>query len=131
MSRTVAKTLQAITDQFTLRDVMPARLPNRSAINQVRTNEFALNEPPVEAMWQLREATLRTVAPNAGFLEHSTIAQTPQAAPPAFANVGSYINANLASILAGTHVVPLQFPAASPFRGGSIDPGAGAPWSPV
>ena len=122
--------LQAITDQFTLRDVMPSRLPNRSAINQVRTNEFALHDPPVDSMWQMREATLRKVAPNAGFLEHSTIAQTPSRGPPAGANVGPFINANVASLLAGTHVVPLQYPAGSPFRGGYIDVGAGHPWDP-
>jgi hypothetical protein len=123
--------LQAITDQFTLRDVMPARLPNRSAINQVRTNEFALFDPPVDSMWQLRESTLRTWGTDAGFLKHSTIAQTPHAGPPSFPNVGPYINAHVAPILAGTHVVPLQYPAASPFRGGHIDPGAGHPWDPA
>jgi hypothetical protein len=122
--------LQAITDQFTLRDVMPGRLPNRSAINQVRTNEIALFTPPVDSMWQLREGTLRSVAPDAGFLEHSTVAQTPAGATPAVTHIGPFINANVASLLAGTHVVPLQYPAGSPFRGSHIDVGAGGPWNP-
>jgi hypothetical protein len=122
--------LQAITDQFTLRDVMPGRLPKRSAINQVRPKEFALFDPPVDSMWQMREATLRTSGPNAGFLEHSTIAQTPDRGPPAGPNVGPFINANVASILAGTHLVPLQYPVGSRFRGGYIDVGAGHPWNP-
>ena len=44
-----ATKLQEITDAFSARGSMPGR-PNGSAINQIRTNEIALNGP-----WQLRE----------------------------------------------------------------------------
>ena len=66
--------LQAITDQFTLANADPGQNPNRSAINQVRTNETFFFIPH----WQLREAKLcHPKAGCGGLLEHTTIVQTP------------------------------------------------------
>jgi hypothetical protein len=121
--------LQAITDQFTLRDANPAQLPNRSAINQVRTNEFALAPNPSDSFWQLRESHLRSFGRGAGRLLHGTIAQTPDTSLQHSATLRDYINGHEAAILAETHSVPLQYPGTSPFRGGHVDPGAGFSWS--
>jgi hypothetical protein len=120
--------LQAITDQFTLRDANLLRPPNRSAINQVRTNEIALADIPADSFWQLRESKLRPKGSSAGLLEHVTVAQTPDRSISFTATLRDYINGAAPSILAGTHLVPLQYPPGSPFRGGHIEPGAGFPW---
>jgi hypothetical protein len=122
--------LQALTDQFTLRNANPAQSPNRSAINQVRTNEFALADMPVDIFWQLREGKLQSSGSSAGLLLHTTIAQTPDRSLLNTAALRDFINGNEAAILSGTHDVPLHYPTAvSPFRGGHIDVGAGFPWS--
>jgi hypothetical protein len=117
--------LQAITDQFTLRDANPARLPNRSAINQVRSNEFELADFPVDSFWELRESKLQSAAPNTGQLQHMTAAQTPDLAFVGSSGLRNYVNAEEASILAGTHEVPLSYPAGTPFRAGAAEVGAG------
>jgi hypothetical protein len=117
--------LQAITDQFTLRDANPARLPNRSAINQVRSNEFELANFPADTFWEMRESKLQSTAPSAGQLQHMTTAQTPGVPFSGSTVLGNYINAEEASILAGTHEVPLSYPAGTPFRAGAVELGAG------
>jgi hypothetical protein len=125
-SATYNAALQAITDQFTLRDANPSKLPNRSAINQVRTNEFALATPPADTFWELRESKLVSK----GFLEHSTVAQTPDISIRNSTRLRDYINDNAPDILAGVHEVPLSYPlvGGTPFRGGNEEPGAGAYW---
>lgn len=108
--------LQAITDQFTPAGSDPAQLPNRSAIGQVRTNDFALGSP-----WELRESRLIATGKRAGWLQHATVAQTPdpsvETATPA--RLADFINANEPAIMALTHQVPLQYPVGSPFLGGN------------
>jgi hypothetical protein len=117
--------LQAITDQFTLRNLNPSRLPNRSAINQVRTNEFALATMPADTFWQLREGKLIKT----GWLDHGTVAQTPDRTFRLTTTLRDFVNDNTPAILAGTHQVPLEYPAAGhPFRAGFIEPGAGFAW---
>jgi len=120
--------LQAITDQFTLRDADPSKLPNRSALNQLRTNETALLGN--NSMWELREFRICSDAAVCGHgqLEQTTIAQTPDHSFTLTAALGGFINANQSAILAGTHTVPLQLPPSTPFRGGAIQPGAGFAW---
>ena len=120
--------LQAITDQFTLRNANLAQWPNRSAINQVRTNEFALADMPVDIFWQLRESKLQTTGAAAGWLQHGTNTQTPDRSLLGSATLRDFINDNEAAILNGTHEVPLQYPPGSPFRGGHVDLGAGFAW---
>lgn len=115
--------LQAITDQFTLRDANPTKLPNRSALNQLRSNEFSLHEIPVASNWQLRESTLIPTSRAAGLLRHSTIAQTPNVVGINFTpRLRDYIDTNQATILAGTHLVPLEFPTGMNFLGGFVEP---------
>lgn len=121
-------TLQSITDQFTIAGANPSKLPNKSALNQLRTNEIALGAP-----WELREFHVGST----GQLQLVTVKQTPSSTPhtsPVLhdqAVIRDYINANQASILAGTNEVPAQFPGTSPFLGGSsqneIDFWNGAP----
>src|SRR5882672_445759 len=50
--------LQAVTDQFARRNTDPSKRPNRSAFNQLRTNEFAIADFPAGAFWELREFAL-------------------------------------------------------------------------
>jgi hypothetical protein len=115
--------LQAITDQFTLRDLNPAQLPNRSAIRQVRTNESVLlSGVDWEQDWQLRESRLLF----GGLLVHATVAQSPDPGLWLWGTtetVGTalrdFVNANTPDILADRHTVPLQYPAGSPFLGGT------------
>ncbi len=121
--------LQAITDQFTLRDANLAQLPNRSAINQVRTNEFALATVPADNFWQLRESHLRSAGADAGRLLHDTIAQTPDTSLQNSATLRDFINDDDVEVLSGTHSVPLQYPGMSPFRGAHVDVGAGFGWN--
>jgi len=73
--------LQAITDQFTRRNADPSKRPNRSALSQLRTNEFALADIPFESFWELREFRICGDAGACGLgqLEETTIAQTPDA----------------------------------------------------
>ncbi|HXU44705.1 MAG TPA: hypothetical protein VN783_04210 [Thermoanaerobaculia bacterium] len=103
--------LQSVTDRFTSIGASPNK-PNRSALNQLRTNEIFLASP-----WELREFRLSalstgTTAP----LELNTVAQTPRRNLQNTQPIADFTNANEAAILAGTHVVPLLFNG-SPFRG--------------
>jgi hypothetical protein len=124
--------LQAITDQFTLRNAAPERL-NGSAIHQVRSNETSFLFMPGEDGWELRESVLTKGGPTGGLLENATVAQSPASTLKAGNQIGvvrDFIDLNAASILAGTHEVPLQFPAGTPFRGGVDDPGSPSAWKP-
>lgn len=123
--------LQAITDQFTLRDANPSRLPNRSAINQVRTNDSVFSIFVSDSFWELRESRLLRKGAKQGLLENLTVAQTPDRSFQFTATLRDYINANSLQILAGTHVVPFSFPlvGGAPFRAGHHEPGAGEPWN--
>ncbi|MEW6353698.1 MAG: choice-of-anchor X domain-containing protein [Pseudomonadota bacterium] len=124
--------LQAITDQFTEAGADPSKTPNKSALNQLRTNEIALAAP-----WELREFVIRTDSADTahldgataiGHLAQATVKQTPSTGDagtpfPGFLidspEVRDYVNANAADILLDKHVVPLEFPAGTPFLGGS------------
>ncbi len=66
--------LQTLTQSVVLYNAAPTK-GNRNAINQIRTNENALN-----SIWELREFTLTTEPSNApvnGLLRTHTVAQTP------------------------------------------------------
>ena len=122
--------LKQLTDQFTLRDADPTRLPNRSALRQLRSNEDYLRPP----IWELREARICTSSSTCSWLlEHDTTAQTPDVSLQHSSSLVNYINDNEAAILAGTHVVTLKYPVNWPFGGnflgGGIKPGAGFPWN--
>jgi hypothetical protein len=104
--------LQAITDQFTLRNVAP-RKPNGSALNQLRTNEIAIANAPPDDTWQMREFTL--AQPNS-HLNETNVALTPDESLRNTDLTAQFVNANTPAILAQTHVVPMFF-MAQKFRG--------------
>ena len=113
--------LEAITDQFSLADAAPNK-PNRSALNQLRTNRGQ-----VDALWELREFKLHGKGAATSHLMANTVAQTPASeAAPGFGFLGypnpdaviDYIDLNETAILTDKHVVP-NFFAGIHFRGGS------------
>lgn len=113
--------LQALTDDVTLANSAPGK-PNRSAINQVRSNEIALSFP-----WQLREFTLQSAVSN---LLPATVKQTPD---PALFRLGSgvtadFMEANNVAISCERHVVPANF-LGQPFLGSHADYGFGTIWN--
>lgn len=113
--------LQALTVPVTQANANPSGL-NRSAIGQVRTNDFRLASP-----WQLREFTLQA-SPAHGKLLPATVKNTPNAS---FNN-----SALLASFIAtGATTVPRQFMGqnfvASEIRYGPGAVPANPPWDGV
>lgn len=107
--------LEAITDQFAGPNTDPSKLPNKSALNQIRSNEILGNE------WVLREWTITPpggIAP--GHLQETTVKNTPDAS---FDNTAT-INAFLAPAVVPS--VPLSF-AGNPFLGGSAPMGPPIP----
>lgn len=104
--------LQAITDQFTSADAAPTR-PNRSALNQLRTNENALNP-----LWELREFVLPGRGPVVTMLNIVSTKQTPHNTRNNTGLLANYINTNSAAILNGTYTVPTSW-AGQPFLTGS------------
>ncbi|MFB1482408.1 hypothetical protein [Corallococcus sp. RDP092CA] len=113
--------LEALTEQFARRDLSP-RKPNRSSINQVRTNDDWLGNP-----WELREFRLwnsainpnsfsTTPPPVLGLLNSHTVAQTPDRTTQGTL-FPSFVNASASAIITGAYSVPLQW-SGSPIRAG-------------
>lgn len=106
--------LQALTNQFALANAMPTK-PNRSAINQVRTNE-----QPWHPFWdwRQREDRLTTASP---LLKPATTKQTPDQSfnltTSSSPRLYQYVNANATAIINGTYRVP-QLYLGTPFLGG-------------
>src|SRR5262249_54510326 len=102
--------LEAITEQFVAANADLTKF-NGSAINQVRTDEIALQFP-----WELRRFNLFPIFPETSLLREATLKQTPDAACKGHlggaraADLATWINANLADVLAETHTVPATFP---------------------
>ncbi|HEX8557754.1 MAG TPA: hypothetical protein VF668_06625, partial [Pyrinomonadaceae bacterium] len=94
--------LQAITDQFTKANAAPLK-PNRSALNQLRTNEIAIANAPPDQFWQLREFRLPK---GNGHLFEANAKQTPHETLRNTDLTANYVNANTTAILNGTYVVP-------------------------
>ncbi|NRD53450.1 MULTISPECIES: hypothetical protein [Corallococcus] len=121
--------LEALTEQFAKRDLSP-RKPNRSSINQVRTNDDWLAHP-----WELREFRLwngsinpnsysTTPPPALGLLNSHTVAQTPDRTRQT-SLFPAYVNANTGPIISGTYSVPL------PWAGGTFRSGRALVTNPV
>lgn len=115
--------LQAITDQFTAANVAPNK-PNRSALNQLRTNEVELllgvSPAPV---WELREFKIGGEPPvNPGQLEEVTVKLTPDLTRNQTALLTNFVNANTPSILTQTHNVPATFMGQLFLGGSSLAP---------
>lgn len=110
--------LEAITARFAGRNASPAR-PNGSAINQVRTNEIALQGP-----WELREFKLSP----AGQLVSAPVAQTTDLPFNGSPTLAQFINQNTSTLLTATHVVPATFNG-QPFLAASALTNGGHFWS--
>lgn len=114
-SATYNKALQAITDQFTSAGTSPSK-PNKSSLNQLRTNEIALARP-----WELREFVIG----EKGLFEEVTVKQEPNlkfnriagasAADQLF--LATYANGNEPDILNQTYVIQ-ELEAGVNFLGG-------------
>ncbi|MDQ1637601.1 MAG: hypothetical protein QOF62_940 [Pyrinomonadaceae bacterium] len=109
--------LEAITEQFVKANSDPAK-PNGSALNQLRTNEIALSSP-----WELREFQV------SGFLKPVTVKQMPDVSLNHTPTLVNYVNTFTPAILAGTYVVPLDFPAGTHFLGGAAPTNFGDFWN--
>jgi hypothetical protein len=96
--------LEAITEQFAKAHAAPSK-PNGSALNQLRTNEKALNP-----LWELREFKIKS---GTHLLFEDTTKQTVDETLNNGTALGQYINANAAKIKLDKHVVPDHFPGAS------------------
>src|SRR5262245_9779505 len=100
--------LQVLTDSIPKPQVGSSR-PNCSLLNQLRSNEFELDQD-LSLFWNLREWNI--VAPIAfqGQLESVTTKQTPHFSfvktTGGRAILREFLDQNRADILAGTHVVP-------------------------
>jgi len=90
--------LQALTDRFAKLGVMTGR-PFGNALNQIRTNEFALAEP-----WEMREFNLTDTG-----LRPVTVKLTPDAGLDNSSVLGDFIRANQSAIVAEQYVVPERF----------------------
>jgi hypothetical protein len=103
--------LEGITDVFSAAGADPSKLPNKSALNQLRTNEIALAPP-----WELREFRLGMPGGVSGHLSPVTVKQEPDMSFNNSATVAAYVNANAAAIVLDRHTVPETFSGA-PFLG--------------
>jgi hypothetical protein len=104
--------LESITRAFTDHGSNPGQLPNQSSLNQLRTNENAL-----DPVWQLREFRLAsaTGTETPGLLDLVTVKQTPD---DSFRNgtsgtitVSLFLAVNENQINNNQHVVPERFPS--------------------
>jgi hypothetical protein len=112
--------LELITEEFVRANADPSK-PNRSAINQIRTDEIAIGAP-----WELREFRIFDSDSDAGQLRQVTVKQTPDLATfnstgPQAGPLRDWINNNAAAIVLDHHTVPalLPFPALIPLLGAS------------
>jgi hypothetical protein len=106
--------LEAITRRFADRGASPGSI-NGSALAELRTNEIALSN-----RWELRGFVL---SPTTGFLDETTVKETPDLSFNGSTTLADFVNQNAAAIkavvpgaMAGT--VPLQFEGKN-FLGGS------------
>ena len=106
--------LEAITQQVVVAGAGPGKA-NGSALNQIRVNENRLDDTGDGLDWQLRQFV---IDPFSHHLTTSTLAQTPGRTVNQTTQLGPYVNANEAAVLADDYVVPLTYPAGVKFRGG-------------
>jgi hypothetical protein len=106
--------LETITRSFADRGAAPANV-NGSALAELRTNEIALS-----VRWELRAFVL---SPSTGFLDETTVKETPDLSFNGTTTLADFVNQNAAAIkavvpgaMAGT--VPLQFEGQN-FLGGN------------
>ncbi|HYP76419.1 MAG TPA: LamG domain-containing protein [Polyangiaceae bacterium] len=107
--------LETLTRRFTDRGASPGS-PNGNALVELRTNEIALS-----FQWELRAFELSA---STGFLQETTVKETPDLSFNNTSTFASFVNQNAAAIIAevpggDSHTVPLQF-GGKPFRAGSV-----------
>lgn len=106
--------LELLTEQIVKHGSAPWR-SNKSLLDQVRTNEFSLEDPAGGATWELRE--FRLSATNQ--LVQATVERTPDASLNGSTTLRDYVNANSTPIEKEQHDVPADWPAGQHFLGGS------------
>jgi hypothetical protein len=111
--------LEAITDQVTLANSNPSKLPNMSAINQIRSNDKLIGD------WDLREFVLAST----GYLVENTVKNSPAGILNNTPLVTTYGNdpAHFPNILLDNDVVPL-FYMGGPFLGAHAVATPGLTW---
>lgn len=123
--------LESLTERVVVRDAEPSK-GNGSALNQLRTNEIALESP-----WEMNEFTLTDEragnTPVDGMLQLHTVAQTPDDAvytPTPNPSISAFIDSIVPPLgqCVTNHVVPASF-MGQPFLGGNALVGKG-PGSP-
>ncbi|WP_440222594.1 hypothetical protein ACQQ2N_16125 [Dokdonella sp. MW10] len=119
-SSTYNAALQDLTDVFTSADAAPGK-PNGSAINQIRTNENALDR-----LWELREFN---VGASSQHLETVSTKLTPHRetynpfpAPHTSTLQADFVNGNAPTILLDGHDVPATFLGQPFLTGASLNP---------
>lgn len=106
--------LEKITDAYSGHAIAPSR-PNGSSLNQLRTDEIALNGP-----WELREFTLSSTT---GDLTPDTTKQTPDLTLNNAPRLAQFINDNEATIIAQSGVdIPSTFQGAPFVAGSALNP---------
>jgi hypothetical protein len=103
--------LQQITDRFSGKNKAPSK-PNGSPLNQIRTNEIALN-----STWELREFHIA-----GGKLQEVPTLQSPDNSLQNTARLAKFINDNEADILDRKFTIPAQFESAPFLAGSSLVP---------
>jgi concanavalin A-like lectin/glucanase superfamily protein len=108
--------LETITRRFTSRGAAAGGV-NGNALATLRTNEIVLSS---NGRWELREFVL---SPTTGFLQETTVKETPDLGFNGSQTFADFVNENAAAIIAevpgATGVVPAQFEG-SPFLAGSV-----------
>jgi len=114
------KDVQALTAGFTARGVAPWRR-NGSALLQLRTNDVALAEPgsdpshPFGVLWELREFVIGTD----GLLHNDTMKLEPKIGLSGTQELGDWVAANEADVLANTYTLPDAFADGEPLLAAS------------
>lgn len=104
--------LQAVTDRYTERGVLPSA-PNGSALIDIRTNEIALS---FDGVWQLREFRFDK---ESGLMVPHPLFQTPDQSFNNQAALARFVNENEKIILTELHEAPAQFEG-MPFQAAAV-----------
>ena len=103
--------LVALTDRFTVKNANPLK-PNGSALNQIRTNEIAL-----DFVWELREFNII----GTGQLSQVTVKDNPDLSIANAPVIADLINTNETEILNGGFSIPETFSGQPILAGSSLN----------
>lgn len=116
--------LETLTAQVVVANRVPGK-PNGSALNQLRTNGVAFPTTIDPDAWDLREYKLNPVT---HILALAPVAQTPANTRNGSSDLAGYVTTFATKIKNGRYTVPLTWPFAQPFRGGSSLADIGFSW---